>query len=305
MMARLVFLLTLSFTLLIACSDSETRGEQSKTAADASLEAPTRVVFGVYTADKASDVVKEFAPAIGWLERTVSESLGRPVDIQMKIANSYLAGISDIAVGEVHFSRLGPASYIHAMDENSDLEILAMESKNGERSFKGLIVVHRDSEIQSIEELRGKSFAFGSPLSTIGRYLSQDILISNGIYSSDLSQHAFLGRHDSVGMAVAAKAFDAGALKSSSFKALVEEGYPLKTLVAFDNVTKPWIAHPSLDSEVAAAIKRAMLEITPEQALEIGIDGFVESGPQFYEETGAAMIRSEQFGSSLTTTSQQ
>lgn len=304
MIARLVLLLTISSTLFVACSDSGTNGEQGKTAADASSEAATRVVFGVYTADKASDVVKEFAPAISWLEKTVSESIGRPVDIQMKIANSYLAGISDIAIGEVHFSRLGPASYIHAMDENSDLEILAMESKNGERSFKGLIVVHEDSDIQSIEELKGKSFAFGSPLSTIGRYLSQDILISKGIHSADLSQHAFLGRHDSVGMAVAAKAFDAGALKSSSFDALIEEGYPLRTLVAFDNVTKPWIAHPDLDREVAEALKRAMLEITPEQADEIGIDGFVESGPQYYEETGAAMIRSKQFGSSLTTVSQ-
>ncbi|MEC5126079.1 PhnD/SsuA/transferrin family substrate-binding protein [Verrucomicrobiales bacterium BCK34] len=304
MIARLVLLLTISSTLFVACSDSGTNGEQGKTAADVSSEAATRVVFGVYTADKASDVVKEFAPAISWLEKTVSESLGRPVDIQMKIANSYLAGISDIAIGEVHFSRLGPASYIHAMDENSDLEILAMESKKGKRSFKGLIVVHEDSEIQSIEELKGKSFAFGSPLSTIGRYLSQDILISKGIHSADLSQHAFLGRHDSVGMAVAAKAFDAGALKSSSFDALIEEGYPLRTLVAFDNVTKPWIAHPDLDPEVAEALKRAMLEITPEQADEIGIDGFVESGPQYYEETGAAMIRSKQFGSSLTTVSQ-
>ncbi len=301
---RLAILSTLSFAMLIACSDSGTKGDDRGAAAEGGAPPTTQVVFGVYTADKASDVVKEFAPTIAWLETAVSESLGRPVDIQMKIANNYLVGISDIAIGKAHFSRLGPASYIHAIDENPGLQILAMESKKGNRSFKGMIVVHKDSTIERIEDLKGKSFAFGSPLSTIGRYLAQDILISNGILSSDLSQHAFLGRHDSVGMAVAAKAFDAGALKSSSYKALLEEGYPLKTLVAFDNVTKPWIAHPSLDPEVAAAIKRAMLEITPEQAEAIGSDGFLESGPEYYKETGEAMVRSEQFKSSLTAISQ-
>ncbi|MCG8602651.1 MAG: PhnD/SsuA/transferrin family substrate-binding protein [Verrucomicrobiales bacterium] len=295
-----------SFLLLFlfGCADSGSPNGTETSESVGSNPNSDVIVFGAYTADKASDVVEEFAPTINWLESEVSAILGRPIEIRMKIANSYLAGISDIAIGKAHFSRLGPASYIHAADENPGLEILAMESKKGERTFKGLIVVHKDSSIKNLADLRGKSFAFGSPLSTIGRYLVQDLLISNDIYSSDLSNFAYLGRHDSVGMAVAAEAFDAGALKSSSFKALIKEGYPVKQLLSFDNVTKPWVAHPNLDPEIFSAIRQAMLNIRPEQAKVLDIDGFLESGPEYYDNIGEAMKRAKHFDDTAKITSQ-
>lgn len=291
--------------LLAGCSDSIKTDSPEQTTDGSSDAKSDVIVFGAYTADKASDVVEEFAPTINWLESELSKQLGRPIEVRMKIANSYLAGISDIAIGKAHFSRLGPASYIHALDENPELKILSMESKKGERTFKGLIVVHKDSPIKDIGDLKGKSFAFGSPLSTIGRYLVQDLMITNDIYSTDLSNFAYLGRHDSVGMAVAAKAFDAGALKSSSFKALVEDGHPVKQLLTFDNVTKPWVAHPDLSPEIFEAIRMAMLTISREKAEELDIDGFLESGPEYYSEIGEAMKRAKQFDRSAKVTSQQ
>jgi len=293
------FLTALFGALSFGCSESLENPAETSVVQASDASASTKIVFGIYTADKASDVVEEFAPVIEWLESSVSESLGKPVTIQMKIANNYLTGISDIAVGKAHISRVGPASYIHAVAENPAVEILSMESKGGARTFKGIIAVHEDSDIETISDLRGRSFAFGSPLSTIGRYLSQDLLLSEGISAQDLSDHAFLNRHDTVGMAVAAGDFDAGALKSSSFKNLIEAGQPIRKLVDFDNVTKPWIAHESLSTEVREAIREAMLGISPEDAELIGVDGFLESGPEYFEEIRLAMDRARDFSASL------
>lgn len=169
----------------------------------------------------------------------------------------------------------------------------------GERNFKGVIAIHADSDLQTLADLKGKRFAFGSPLSTIGRYLSQSYLMDAGIYAKDLASFEFLDRHDVVGMAVAAGEFDAGALKSSTFNKLVESGSPLRKLYEFDNVTKPWVVHPGLDPEVRAAMRKVMLEITPQDAARIGVDGFLPSGHEYYIETGEAMERANAFDPSL------
>lgn len=291
-------LIALVFVLLtLGCSEKS--GESPGVTVSSPEVEETAIVFGIYTADKASAVVDDFAPIIDWLEESLSRELDRPVRIQMKIANSYLMGISDIEVGDAHISRLGPASYVHATNENPKLEILAMESSGGERTFKGVIAVHADSDLQTLADLKGKRFAFGSPLSTIGRYLSQSYLMDAGIYAKDLASFEYLDRHDVVGMAVAAGEFDAGALKSGTFDKLVESGSPLRKLYEFDNVTKPWVVHPSLDAEVRAAMRKVMLEITPQDAARIGVDGFLPSGHEYYIETGEAMARAKGFDPGL------
>ena len=46
------------------------------------------------------------------------------------------------------------------------------------------------------KDFERKSFAFGNSRSTIGRYLSQNYMMSEGIYADDLIDFSYLGRHD-------------------------------------------------------------------------------------------------------------
>ncbi len=241
------------------------------------------LTFGVYTADKPSEVVKQFRPILNALEESMSNTLGKPVEITIQVAPSYEAGISDIAQGKVDFSRSGPASYIKAKTTNPALQLLAIESEKGEKVFYGLIAVHQDSDIQTIDNLKGKSFAFGDQLSTIGRYLSQLYLYQSGIKSSDLSRFEYLKRHDTVGTAVGAGEFDAGALKESTFKKLVDKGVPIRELARFPNVTKPWFAHQNMPDEVLQALRQALLAMDDPAALEaLGKHGFLEGDDEDY-----------------------
>lgn len=281
---------------IISCSENEQ--SDNSVANVTPVKAAREIVFGIYTADKASTTVAEFAPVIEWLETELKERTGEAVRIRMRVSNQYLEGIGDLAEGRAHFSRLGPASYILAVDENPGLEILAMESEEGDRNFKGVFAIHSDSELKSLQDLKGKSFAFGDPLSTIGRYLSQEQLLKAGIKGGDLAKYSFLGRHDTVGMAVAAGDYDAGALKISSYEKLVKAGQPLKKLADFDNITKPWVYHPDLDPAIALALREAMLEIKAEDAVKIGVDGFLEANPDFYLPIRDAMEISKNFDES-------
>ena len=259
-------------------------------------EDPVRLDFGVYSSNKPSAMVRVFKPTLNQLERSMSVSLGREVDIRMQIAKDYDAGVQALTSGEVDFSRFGPSSYIEAKNINEHLRILAMEAKNDEKVFYGIIAVHEDSDIQELSELRGRSFAFGDEGSTIGRFLSQLHLEQNDIRAGDLSTYEYLGRHDKVGTAVGAGDFDAGALNESTFKKLIAKGEPIRELARFSNVTKPWIASSQLDDEIYGALQAALLELENEAALSaLKVDGFLGGDDADYERIKTAMEENDRF----------
>lgn len=252
--------------------------------------------FGVYSANKPSAMVRVFKPALKRIEYNMSEALGQPVDIRMQIAKDYDQGIEDLATGRVDFSQFGPASYIEARRVNPDLQILAMESIEKSKVFYGIIAVHTDSDIQTLEDLRGRSFAFGDQGSTIGRFLSQLHLEQNDIRAGDLAMYDYLGRHDKVGTAVGAGDYDAGALNEKTFKKLVEAGEPLRELARFSNVTKPWIASSTLEPRVVDALRAALLSLDDAKALaSLKVDGFFESTDTDYDIIRMAIAENDRF----------
>ena len=261
--------------------------------ADATLD------YGVYASDKPTTVVRQFRPLLNALEQDMARRLGEPVHIRMKVASSYEQGLDDLITGKVGFSRFGPASYVLAKQAFPSLRLVAMETNKGEKSFDGAIVVRADSPIRSIKALAGKRFAFGDDQSTIGRYLAQLLLLENGIRAVSLKQYEYLNRHDTVGAAVADGRFDAGALKEGTLVKLVADGMALRVLQKFPNVTKPWIAHPSMPQNVYQALHEAMLNLKDEEAFKQlasdGADGFADSTDAEYDRIRTSIARNPEF----------
>jgi len=245
--------------------------------------------FGIYTADAASTVTREISPLITSLEAQLG------VEVEPYIYPDYEDGINGIASGEVDFMRLGPASYVVVCERNPKIHLLAMESKGGKRSRPGVIAVHRDAKFETLAELKGKRFAFGDKLSTVGRYCSQNELVGVGVHGKDLAGYDFLDRHDKVGMAVAAKQYDAGALKNSTFKSLVEKGEPLRALKTFDVVTKPWVARSDMDPERLEALRAALFSLELDSLKAVAKDGFLPADDKYYQPIRDAMKASADF----------
>ena len=261
------------------------------------------LTFGVYSADKPSAVVVQMRPILDILEQLMSDRIDEPVTIKMHVAATYEKGLEDLLSGRVDFARFGPAPYVLVKREDPGISILAMEAKRGEKRFNGVICVRRDSDIKIISDLKGRSFAFGDRNSTIGRYLSQLLLLRHGVTASDLSDYQYLGRHDKVGAAVGAELYDAGALKESTFKKLVKNGTPIRVIATMPNVTKPWISRSHLSPRIAEALRFSLLQLTDKQALKfLGKDGFVEGDDSDYQMIRDAIMENPKFlsGGSLT-----
>lgn len=258
--------------------------------------AEVSLAFGVYASDKPSAMVRQFRPILNSLEKSLTELMGEPVRIRMQIAKTYEQGVIDLVAGKVDFARFGPASYIRAREADPRVEILVVEGNKGKKTFNGVIAVATDSPIQSVAELRGKSFAFGDERSTIGRYLSQLYLMRNDVRASDLKHFEYLGRHDAVGAAVGSNRFDGGALKESTFKRLVRKGVPLRAIARFPNVTKPWIARGGLPATTRRQLRQSLLSLSDRQALKaLTSDGFLEGADEDYSAIRESIVNNYLF----------
>lgn len=253
-----------------------------------------QMVMGVYSYIQPSAVASKMLPLVEHLESTLNQQ-GEQYHIELKIYPDYESAIQALAAGEVDFARFGPVSYVIAKERNPTLRLLAMESNGGSKLFNGVIAVPEGSPIRSLQDLAGRRVAFGARQSTTGRFLSQALLVEQGISASMLSGVDYLGRHDRVAFALAAGDFDAGAMNENTFnKYRFDKG--LRKLAQFPCVTKPWIARSGLDRELYFSLQQALLSLDDPAALKaIKRNGFVIGSDGDYDMIRAGMQRAVEF----------
>ncbi len=254
--------------------------------------------FGIYTSDKPTDMYRAFKPVLLELENALTKELSRTTQIKLRVFTTYEAAREALLKEEVDFARLGPSSFILALEKNPAVRLLVIEEQEGQHTFKGVIFTRENSGVQEIKDLKGKSFAFGDPDSTIGRYLSQSYLVSAGIYARDLSKFEYLDRHDKVVDSVLAGKFDAGVAKEGTVAKFKNKG--VKVLETFENVTKPWVARSKLEAKIGDTIQKCLGALKDKKALDsIGekITGFdVEHAKsEIFEPVRIGMKKAEEF----------
>ena len=81
-----------------------------------------------------------------------------------------------------------------------------------------------DASVKSLADLKGKTFAFGSPSSTSGHLMPRYFLLQAGIDPDrDFKNTAFSGAHDATVAFVSSGRVDAGVLNASVWNKLVDD----------------------------------------------------------------------------------
>jgi len=238
--------------------------------------------FGLYGSERRSSLDEQFNPILTELENRLSSSMGKKVEIERVFFRYYQQGLDAIVNGDVDFTRTGPATYALAKQRNNELSIIAVESKKGKKTFEGVIVAGKNSDITEVSDIKNKSFAFGNENSTIGRYLSQLRLLGAGITADDLAKYDYLGQHDKVAVSVLRNQYDAGAFKSG----ILKDKYiadRVKVIAKINTPTHPWTAREGLTKETINHIKEALLGITDKSVLKgLKRDGFLAGDDSDY-----------------------
>ena len=156
----------------------------------------------------AMDIPSKMHTRLTPLTEYLSKELNRPVIL--KLSPNMGAAINSVAKAQVDFAYLTPVAYLKS-HEQGNTRIVAKTLTNKKPYFQLMIVVRNDSPVKTIEDLVGKSFAFGDKRAL----LQQAVVVGSGIKIENFSKYDFLGHYDNIVRGVLNRDYDAGILKDT------------------------------------------------------------------------------------------
>lgn len=116
--------------------------------------------------------------------------LGLPVE--GFVTQDHAAAVEALRNAEADISFMGALPYVLAHDQIG-AEVILAEVYRGSPLYTGRIFVRRDSGINSLEDLRGKSIAFADPISESGYLYPLDIFVQAGLLEAGQDPQSFFG----------------------------------------------------------------------------------------------------------------
>lgn len=217
-------------------------------------ETSAPLIFGIHPYLPTSELHTRFQPLADYLGKT----LGRRVEI--RIGRDYADHIHAVGSNEVDIAFLGPSLYVKVVREYGPHPLLARLEVNGKPELFGAIIVRNDSPIHALAELKGHSFAFGDPDSTMSHIVPEAMLAAAGVPVSALSGHKFLGAHKNVALGVLAGDFDAGGVKSEVFDEYAQRGLRLlaKSAAVSEHLL---VVRPNMPRDQVEKLRQALLTL--------------------------------------------
>jgi len=150
------------------------------------------------------EVIERFQPLAFYL----SSELGIPVDIkQYQLYGDLVDGLGK---GEIDIAYFGPVTYVQAKEKYPKIELLVAGIFEGAPVYFSYIITAPESSISTVEDIKGKSFGFGSKDSTSSHLIPRLELKKSGIDVTDLKEYPYHDTHSEVIDKVLSGELDAG-----------------------------------------------------------------------------------------------
>lgn len=214
-MFKKLLMLTLSLAfvagILAACGSSDSSKGDEKAAYE-----PKELTVQFVPSQNADTLEAKAKP----LEKLLSDELGIPVKVS--VSTNYNTIIEAMASKKVDVGFLPPTAYVLAKEKNAAEVILQAQrfgvNDDGTPStelvdfYKSLFIVKKDSDINSVADLKGKKIAFQDVTSSAGYVWPAAMLMDNGIDPIEDVQGITLKGHDQAVLAVLNGDVDAAAI---------------------------------------------------------------------------------------------
>lgn len=242
----------------------------STAASDASPTCPNgEIRFGI---EPYEDPAK-LKPAYEVLASALSEKLDCPVSVQ--VVEDYAAEVLAMENGKLDLGQFGPIGYVFASERAGAEPVASFGTSDGElSSYTGGIWVPADSELESVEELRGASLALGSVGSTSGDVLPRFALREAGLDDADLDMD-YTGGHPEALLALVNGAVDAAQINSQTLATAEKEGTfdrsQFKQIWKSEPIPNdPITVRGDLAPEFKDAVRAALMALDPTDIEKVG-----------------------------------
>lgn len=236
---------------------------------------PEVLRIGVEPDENSEVVLTRYAPLLNYL----SETLG--VTCQFIPFRSYSEQRVSFLAGEVDLAFFGGAGFVYTNDENGALPI-AMRDRDLE--FTSYFLVGGNSLVQSLDDLKGTSMAFGSEDSTSGHFMPDFFLEQQGIVPDTFfSELSYSGAHDTTAYWVRDGKVSVGVANSIIIDTMFEDGRLKKEEVRILLETPPyvnyvWTLHPKYSGAAEVAVRDAFLALSRSNAKHEDILDALDAG---------------------------
>jgi phosphonate transport system substrate-binding protein len=281
-----VLLLAMLVFSLAACGSQK----EEKTS-DTKKDTTSKEVFkiGAIPDQNAAELDKGMTAVAKYL----SEKTGMKVEFVPSV--DYAALVTGFQRGEIHMAWFGGLTSVQARNLVPEAESIVQRPRDAE--FHSVFITQSTENITKLEDLKGKSFTFGSESSTSGHLMPRYFLSEAGIDpNTDFDgKPNFSGSHDTTYKLIESGAFKAGALNEAVWESAVKEGKVDTNKVKVFYTTPAyydynWTINSNVEDVFGKGtkekVKDALLSITADQK-EIAdlfqTDSFVETNNDNYK----------------------
>ena len=167
-----------------------------------------QIRIGLLGGENEADRLNRFGPYRELMERTFE------VPVRLFPASDFSGVMQAFSAGQIEAAGMGPSAYAGAwMDTNGGIEPLTItQQADGSIAYVSVMIVRRDSGIESLEQMRGRSLAWADPNSASGYLIPRFQLRRQGIGVEPgqfFGRTGFGGGHEQGVVAVIQRQYDA------------------------------------------------------------------------------------------------
>jgi phosphonate transport system substrate-binding protein len=215
--------------------------------------------------ESPTELQRKFKPLGDYLSKETG------LKVEFTPVTDYAAVVEALASKKIDMAWLGGFTYVQAKIRTNGTVIPIIQRVEDEK-FTSIFIVPVGSPLKNLNELKGKTIAFGSPSSTSGHLMPRYFLMQVGInVDKDFKNVAFSGAHDATVAFVASGKAEVGVLNASVWEKLNESKNPNALKARVLTVTPPyfdynWTVRGDLEPALVKKISDAFLKLDANNA---------------------------------------
>ena len=155
------------------------------------------------------------------LAEYLGKQLGR--EVRLRTVDSWEGLAKSLASGETDMALMGPWGYVLA-NHQAGAEAVATILYQGKPEYFAIMVTSPKSGINKIDDMKGKTFAFGDKGSTSGYLIPNHEFMMRGIDPDKFFSKVIYTKHQAIETQVTRGELDAGADYNRNRDAMIEQG---------------------------------------------------------------------------------
>lgn len=217
-------------------------------------EEPLRVMLVPTDGGTADGTIADFSPIFNAINRSTG------LEFEIRVGQSYSSVVEGLDNKLVDLAFVGPTLYLEAAERGA-AEPLSVAVQNGESVYYAGIFAKTGVTLNKLEELKGRSMAFGDVNSSSSFTIQVGMMIDAGLDPAlDLSKIYLTGGHANSLNALSEGLVDFSAASFNSYIKAVNAGAidPTKIVPVMKSAPipyPPFIMHPSLSENVKAGLR--------------------------------------------------